>query len=74
MPKKIDRAANLPRLMNTKETAAYLAASEGTVGMLAQLPVDPLPSLTLPNTRCRRFDVRAVDEWIDRQKEKQACA
>lgn len=71
MPRKIERTANPPRLMNARETAAYLAASEGTVGMLAKMAVDPLPSIVLPNTRTRRFDVRAVDEWIDRQKERQ---
>lgn len=68
MPKKIERAAVVPRLMNTKQTAAYLCASEGTVGMWAQMPADPLPSLVLPNTRTRRFDVRDVDAWIERRK------
>ena len=58
-----------PRLMNTKQAAAYLCASEGTVGMWAQLAVDPLPTVKLPNVRTRRFDVRDVDAWIDRRKE-----
>ena len=75
MTRKIDRVANPPRLMNTRETATYLSTSEGTVGMLAQMPVDPLPSLILPNTKCRRFDIRQVDAWIDRQSERSAaCA
>lgn len=75
MPKKMERVAQPPRLMNTRDTAAYLSTSEGTVGMLAQMQVDPLPSLVLPNTKCRRFDVRQVDAWIDRQSERSAeCA
>lgn len=57
-----------PRLLNAKQVADYLSCSSGNVSMWAQMPIDPLPSFKLPHLKARKFDLREVDEWIERMK------
>ena len=54
-------AATLARLLNARNAAAYCAMS--LASFLAHCPVKPI-SLG-PDARLRRYDIRALDAWID---------
>lgn len=53
------------RLKTYKATAAYLSVSEREVWRMGKEGIIP----TIRIGRCVRFDVRDLDEWIEKQKE-----
>lgn len=55
------KTANLARLLNARSAAAYCSMS--LAAFSAHCPVKPI-SLG-PDARLRRYDIRALDAWID---------
>jgi hypothetical protein len=66
----ITPAPPLRLLLKPKEAAAALSVSERTLWELTA-PRGPIPVLRLPGrgkARSLRYDVRALQRWIDNQK------
>lgn len=56
------RAAIQPRMLTKEQAAAYCGVSVPTF-----IDICPLPPVSLgPDARLNRWDVRALDEWLDK--------
>ena len=53
-----------PRLLTSKEAAAYLGMCESTFKTIA--PVSPV-DFGAKHTRLKRYDLKLLDQWLDRQ-------